>query len=284
MRNRFGVVTLLLAVAAMCVWVSGPQVETAEAGGIIAGPINPIAIEPIPIDPIPYPHPCKVCYAFHTIDQGQMSGFGDCYPGSWVEGETLGNGCIDPVDPFAHPCYLPVAKPRFEVIIRHQCMWEDFWEKHTSNMDPSPPLPDVNFERDVVIAVIAGWGGHGCKPIEVAAIAPGCCCPYPIPYPYPVDDVSAIVKPIHWCCGCNTTIHVRQGVCCPGEPCCLCITNPYHIVKVCKRFLPFEKPTCFSRKLCAIPKCTCWIDCVWDDDTIDEIMWCEEEPIPGLIE
>ncbi|MBK9120499.1 MAG: carboxypeptidase regulatory-like domain-containing protein [Phycisphaerales bacterium] len=69
------------------------------------------------------PTPC----APFTIAKGDLSGFG---LGDQPEGGTL--------------------------ILRSQPAWAQFWASHTRFVEPRPPLPDIDFGREVVIAAILG--------------------------------------------------------------------------------------------------------------------------------
>jgi hypothetical protein len=41
-------------------------------------------------------------------------------------------------------------------VIRDQQEWEDFWADHKSGMYPRPPVPEVNFNRDMVLVALMG--------------------------------------------------------------------------------------------------------------------------------
>lgn len=184
----------------------------------------------------PAPIPTTVCYAFSTVDQGQYSGFG-YYCGNPIP--YSGGGGAGP-----GPCYASVARPSFEAIIREECHWLDFWEKHTDNVWPPPPAPSIDFDKYVVIAVVLGNRPSGCYGVEINQIS---------------GD------------GCGRKIHIRERVPCSGELCTLAITNPFHYIKVCKSFLPFDVPTCFEHRDVRSP-CNAMALC------LDDV---EPEPYPG---
>ncbi len=199
----------------------------AAAATAIAGP----GAGPIPA-PGPIPVPRAVCYQFNTIAIGQYSGFG------YYCGAPLNDPSPDPSTDPAPPCYTAVAQPEFEAVIRGECAWIDFWTAHTSNIFPPPPVPDVDFDRFVVIALVAGPRPDGCRGIEVTQI---------------VND------------GCGTKVLMRERVPCPGEACTDAITNPFHFVKVCKQFVPFERPVCFEHRRIHVP-CVLTAACITDTD------------------
>ena len=83
--------------------------------------------------------------------------------------------------------------------------WEWFWPLHTAGIDPPPPLPSINFGKDMVIVTILGYqtsgGGPSTQVLEVSADH-GCNCLHVL-----MED--------------NET---------PGP--LDVITNPYHIIKL----------------------------------------------------
>lgn len=174
------------------------------------------------------------CYGFTTIEQGHYSGFGDyCQFASADSSESLSAAAPT-------VCYASVAQPEVEAIIRNECAWADFWEEHTDNQFPPPPLPSIDFSRYVVVAVISGTRPNGCYGMEITHISKGSCG--------------------------GRTIHVREQVPCAGQGCTLALTNNYHFIRVCKEFLPFDVPTCFEhRNLNEV--CNLTVDCLETSDT-----------------
>ena len=41
-------------------------------------------------------------------------------------------------------------------VIQDRVEWEKLWKQHVSVLVPQPPLPDVDFESEVVVAIFAG--------------------------------------------------------------------------------------------------------------------------------
>lgn len=160
-----------------------------------------------------------VCFPFVTLGRGSQSGFGDyCQDldaAAPSTGESTGESS-------GQPCYVPVARPRFEAIIRDECVWEDFWNEHASISFPAPPPPPVDFDEFVVVVVMSGVRSNGCYGIEITNISLGPC---------------------------NTRrVHVRERVPCPSEPCPAVITNNFHFVQVCKEALPGDAPIAFEHE------------------------------------
>jgi hypothetical protein len=150
--------------------------------------------------------------------------------GYWCGGNIfdsrIGNGST--------PCYADVAHPAFEAIIRDECTFEDFWVQHSSL-----PVPSVDFTKDYVIAVVAGSRPSGCYGMEIDAV---------------------------FAADCGVKIHVRERIPCPDEFCTRALTNPFHIIRICKLLLPWETPTCFEHRLSQRPDCHIFLDCAYEID------------------
>ncbi len=196
--------------------------------------VSPTATTEAPSDslsaalaPTPEAAPRITCYAYSTIAQGWVSGFGGYC------GAPLDDPQADPSVETRPPCYTAVARPQFESIIRGQCAWEDFWRAHTSIFFPPPPVPAVDFNRFAVIAIVAGPRPDGCRGIEVVRITRESC---------------------------GTKIYIRERAPCPFEGCPDVISNPFHFVLICKEFVAFETPVCFEHRN-RIPDCTLTAAC-----------------------
>ncbi len=212
MRTRSTILTLAGFVALAGMWINIGNAQSDEP------PAQRRVVQPVDVDP-GAPTPRNVCYGFSTIDLGQYSQFGDYCGGDFFEVRfTTGTP----------PCYADVAHPAVEMIIRDDCAWNDFWEQHAGG-----PPPTVDFDRDVVVAVISGPKPNGgCLGIEITHIQPT---------------------------DCGVKIFIRERIPC-DEFCNRSITNPYHIIRVCKQLLPYEKPTCFERRN-QPPTCNLYLEC-----------------------
>jgi hypothetical protein len=51
--------------------------------------------------------------------------------------------------------------------------WVDFWQQHTCNVEPPPPVPQVDFTRYSVVAVFAGEQPTGGYSIEILRVETG---------------------------------------------------------------------------------------------------------------
>lgn len=127
------------------------------------------------------------------------------------------------------PCYSDVAHPAFEGVFRDACTFADFWVQHSNT-----PVPAIDFTREAVIVVVGGSRPNGCYGMEITAVHPA---------------------------GCGVKVHIRERIPCPGELCTLALTNPYHIIRICKDLIPFEKPLCFEHRLSEMPNCGLYLEC-----------------------
>lgn len=57
-----------------------------------------------------------------------------------------------------------------QIVIENEEQWADLWEKHISNIEPSPPLPEVDFNREMVIAVFSGEKPTSGYPVEIVSV------------------------------------------------------------------------------------------------------------------
>ena len=56
------------------------------------------------------------------------------------------------------------------VKIDTQAAWEEFWSRHKSLVTPVPPLPAVDFSREMVIAVVDGQEPSGGYRLEITGM------------------------------------------------------------------------------------------------------------------
>jgi hypothetical protein len=92
-----------------------------------------------------------------------------------------------------------------DLLIKGERAWAWFWEMHTAGIEPQPPVPAIDFVREMVIVAILGYqssgGGPGVTVLEVAHEAPS--------------------RALHVVIGENEN---------PGP--LTVITNPFHIIKL----------------------------------------------------
>jgi hypothetical protein len=91
-----------------------------------------------------------------------------------------------------------------DLLIKDERAWAWFWEMHTAGIEPQPPVPAIDFIREMVIVAILGYqssGGPGVTVLEVANEAPS--------------------RALHVVIGENEN---------PGP--LTVITNPFHIIKL----------------------------------------------------
>jgi hypothetical protein len=140
--------------------------------------------------------------------------------------------------------YFRYGDPLFqgaEIVIRELDTWRWFWKIHTQGVEPPPPLPKVDFLREMVIAVILGIQASGGGPeIEITSIEV-------LDDPFGSDALSLRNRR-----GIKVTVkESREGGPLPV------ITNPYHIVRVRSgstvmiEHEPFDQP-CEDNSHCSI--------------------------------
>lgn len=56
------------------------------------------------------------------------------------------------------------------VVVRDISSWDTLWREHTAGILPPPPLPGVNFARNMVIGVFLGTHFNACHDVEVISI------------------------------------------------------------------------------------------------------------------
>jgi hypothetical protein len=96
------------------------------------------------------------------------------------------------------------AKP-LEVVARDDAAWKDLWQRMHAGFVPAPPLPSIDFERDVAVAVFAGERPTAGYAIEVAAAERA---------------------------GPDLVLTIREKRPPPGAILAQTITHPYHVVRV----------------------------------------------------
>lgn len=54
-----------------------------------------------------------------------------------------------------------------QMVIGNSERWNDLWQQHTSNTEPPPPVPRVDFTRHSVVAVFGGEKPTGGYSVEI---------------------------------------------------------------------------------------------------------------------
>ncbi|MDZ8069880.1 MAG: protease complex subunit PrcB family protein [Nostoc sp. DedQUE08] len=57
-----------------------------------------------------------------------------------------------------------------QMVIDNSERWIDLWQQHTSNAEPPPPVPQVDFTRYSVVAVFAGEQPTGGYSVEILSV------------------------------------------------------------------------------------------------------------------
>jgi hypothetical protein len=191
---------------------SNPCFATAYHGGVPALAFDEAARTIDVVFQGPAPEVCPLIYSpVHGL-QGSLQGLG---AGEWtlrgplsslvftvqeryvlVPSETIAQGAVS---------YIEYGEPGFtgfDAVIRDQDTWQRFWSEHTAGLFPTPPLPEIDFDSQMVIVTIMGYQSTGGPSTSI---------------PWVVLDSS------------DGTLYV--GVQENREPGFLTvITNPYHIV------------------------------------------------------
>jgi len=70
--------------------------------------------------------------------------------------------------------YFNYGAPDFlgaDMVTRDQNTWTWFWMRHTQGLQPEPPIPRIEFRREMVLAVLLGFQASGGGPsIEITSI------------------------------------------------------------------------------------------------------------------
>jgi len=62
-----------------------------------------------------------------------------------------------------------IKKPEVLVISTPRA-WKKIWKKHVKNQNPRPPLPPVDFEKNVILALFAGTQTSGLDTLRIQDI------------------------------------------------------------------------------------------------------------------
>jgi len=82
--------------------------------------------------------------------------------------ETVGQGEI------SYYRYGDSSFAGVDLVITDKWTWKWFWKEHTIGIEPTPPLPEVNFGKEMVIVTILGYQTTGGGPsIEVLEVTVG---------------------------------------------------------------------------------------------------------------
>jgi hypothetical protein len=127
---------------------------------------------------------------FETIDRGEISYFN-----------------------YGDPIFLGA-----DMVIKDHKTWVWFWVRHTQGIHPAPPIPRVDFRREMVLAVMLGFQTSGGGPsIEISSLDEI----------WSIDFENSMMIPRRFSMGIRVLVKDHRE---PGP--LDVITNPYHIVKV----------------------------------------------------
>jgi hypothetical protein len=96
-----------------------------------------------------------------------------------------------------------------QMVIKNSEQWIDCWQQHTSNTEPPPPVPRVDFTRYSIVAVFAGEQPTGGYSVEILSVETSGS---------PTQEQLAI-----------TVQHLQPGA---GDFVTEALTYPYHIIRI----------------------------------------------------
>lgn len=162
----------------------------------------------------PAPFICTLIYAPVTGFQGELT---DLTPGEWTLRGPLSSITFTVQTPVTEPISLPFetvdqgqlsyfGDPE-DLVILDPATWEAFWAAHTSAFFPPPPLPEIDFESEMLIVTRMGTRSTG-------------------------GYFTAIQEVIYNPADGSLTVRVHDHSPGPDDPVTLAFTSPYHIVRV----------------------------------------------------
>ena len=98
-----------------------------------------------------------------------------------------------------------------QTVIDNQEGWINLWQQHTSDTEPSPPVPQVDFTNYNVVAVFAGEKSTGGYSVEILTVETR---------NFQTKDLPSLV----------IVVEYRQPK--PGDFVTEAMTYPYHMIKI----------------------------------------------------
>lgn len=87
------------------------------------------------------------------------------------------SGDSDPTSPDGPVPFAQVAKEQFSGVMQRraevialQSRWVQVWDEITSNRSPKPPLPNVDFEKELLILAAYGNTGDSCRDVQIEKV------------------------------------------------------------------------------------------------------------------
>lgn len=62
------------------------------------------------------------------------------------------------------------VKTAKNVVLKDAAAWHKLWAEHAGNRSPAPPLPAVDFSRQMLVGVFAGEHANGCRHLEIIRV------------------------------------------------------------------------------------------------------------------
>src|SRR5262244_523922 len=88
-----------------------------------------------------------------------------------------------------------------QIVVRSQNDWAELWSRHMRAQSAPPPLPSVDFSRDMVVALFMGerpTGGYAIEVTRIERTAQGLSVHYRTSRPAPsATQMQALTQPFH---------------------------------------------------------------------------------------
>jgi hypothetical protein len=126
----------------------------------------------------------------------------------------------------AQGSYSGVDTERFEVI-RDESTFRSLWMAHTAGISPAPPLPQLDFANEMVIAAFAGTKNTGGYSLNISSLvaeskklkvilsliqpAPGCMVSQVLTQPYVIVKTAKSPKPVNFDLSATTSSCASEG-------------------------------------------------------------------------
>jgi hypothetical protein len=64
------------------------------------------------------------------------------------------------------------VQKELQILITNQTQWAELWTKHSAQVKPAKPAPDINFDKESVLFVCLGQKRSGGHSVEIVAVRP----------------------------------------------------------------------------------------------------------------
>lgn len=99
------------------------------------------------------------------------------------------------------------------LLIKDEASWAKLWTEHVSNMMPAPPMPSVDFSKNMVLALFMGQKPNGCYGINVVNV---------------------------WRAGGKLSVAIHYSVPAEASICTMSLTSPAELIQLARTDEPVE--------------------------------------------